>query len=246
MKVCVFVSEQEVLTGFFHSIGECTYVLMVAPKYRRQNLVKTVTWRRTRRAQCFLLPVSFVTQPRLGLRDNVHTVWKGGEREKTKKGGMKRRGGACGWDFFSVWPLLPLLKRKLAGVMSVHVSNVSEWQEVVCHWSSLPISPRGPSSPPPHQLLHQTQGQAHEHTRTHTPTTTPLLLYLITFPFTPSRRTPPDPRPPWTPSLPNFSPTLLHLCAPAPALSFPCPSQEPAWQCVMNGTTLLLSSVGLV
>lgn len=78
--------------------------------------------------------------------------------------------------------------------------------------------------------------------RTHTRTAiAPQLLRLITSPSSPPaecRTTPAHAA--------QFSPTLPHLCSPAPALSFPCPSQNPSWQRVMNGTTLLLSSVGLV
>ena len=93
----------------------------------------------------------------------------------------------------------------------VCVSNVSGWQEVVCHWSSLPISPWGLSSPPPHQPLHQTQGRARTHTHTHTHTHInvyhPTTSTLDHFPFLASRWTPPDPRPPCTPC-----PILPLLC----------------------------------
>lgn len=109
--------------------------------------------------------------------------------------------------------------------MSVRVANASGWQEVARHWSSLPISLWSLSSPLPRQLLYQAQGQAQTHKRS---PDHPL-------PYQPSCCTPPKPKP-----------TPPHLCSPAPALSFPRPSWDPAWQTVMNGTLLLLSTVGLI
>lgn len=138
----------------------------------------------------------------------------GGGKER-----LKRRVGDSG-DLFSVWPLIPLLKRKVSGVMSVCVSNVSGWQEVVCHWSSLPISLWGLSSPPPHKPLYPTQGQTCTHTHTtrindYHPTTS-ALDHLIT-PSLPPAAHYPTPTQPAPPHCLTSAPLLLH----SPSMSFP-------------------------
>lgn len=102
-----------------------------------------------------------------------------------------------------------------------------------------PSSPVGSSSPPAQQPLHQAQGQGCRH-ETHRAQTCVLNHFFF---FTPEILSHLPPRTSRHPSHPH---TLSHLCSPAPALSFPCPSHHPLWQWVMNGPTLLLSSAGLV
>lgn len=145
----------------------------------------------------------------------------------------KRR--SCGGDLFSVWPLLPILKRKVSGVMSVRLcaSLMSMGGRRLFATDHLYPSPPGAS----HHFHHTSHSIRVKVAHTRTTSALPLLRLLLN-----ATRPPPN----LHPQPAQFSPTLPHLCSPAPALSFPCPSQDSVWQCVMNGTTLLLSSVGLV
>lgn len=172
-------------------------------------------------ASCYQL----VSSASLGVRDNVHTMYvKEGDRGKTKKGGVKGRGGGCGWDLFSVWPLLPLLKRKVAGVMSVYVSNASEWQEVVCHWSSLPISPPGPlitSTTPATPSDSRSGTWTHTHTHNYLTTTSVLDHFSVLGLLQNASWPPPTLNPQPAQFLPHFASPLRPCSCTLLPLSFP-------------------------
>lgn len=118
---------------------------------------------------------------------------------------------------------------------------MSGWWEAV--WSSLPITPLGLSSSPPHQLLPQTQGRVHAYDRTHTHKQPQLHNFCtpsLFFPHLPHSTARPEP-PQTFLFLPHFAAPLL----PCPCTILPPSFPDLAWQCLMN-EALLLSSAGLV
>lgn len=119
-----------------------------------------------------------------------------------------------GSGLFSAWPLLLILKRKASGLMAV-----------ICLVGGRLFDHLYPSAPWAFHHLHLTNYSirlkvgTHAHGRTGGQLLHPCHCSLLA-------AWPCPPRPPPPPRCLVPPPTLLHLCSPAPALSFLCPSRS--------------------